>query len=966
MNIFNIRAKDSFVDVLASIFLKRYEDSPDELAKVLFLLPNRRSCQNLADAFIRIRGMQPTILPRMVPIAESEEDEIFLSGYTNVLKNVKPAVSSLERTLIFTRLIMHKPDFGIADVSLSQAYALARNLSSFIDTVYNEQLDYSRLKDIVPEEYAEHWQQTLKLLRIITEYWPQILQEKGLSDAVYRKWQLLKAEIDHWKSTDSRPKIVIAGNTAAFPVLKELLKTVAGFPDGEIYLYGLDKYLDDGSWDVIDENHPQFELKQLLDYLRIPRNDIKDIGDEEISLREKLVTEIMRPAIASGSWRGLSQDIFPRPSFDNIKMINCDDVRQEAKSIALIMRHTLETPEKTAALVTLDRNLSRRVISELRKWGIIADDSAGQPLSLTPIGTYLRLICEVIIQNTMSSRIALMKHPFTACGFGYSEFNMRVRHIEYALRCEKELDEEQLKFLENFEERLSPLRELWEMPTIGLKDILETHIKTAERLADTNEKSGDKIIWKKDSGRIAAQFFADFANKCDILQNISPNDYLPFLVTIFSEQNVRTRYGMHPRIKILGPIEARLTLYDVVIIGGVNEGTWPKSPQSDMWMSRPMKTKFGMPQAEKNIGVLAADFAHLMNAKEVYITRAQKSDGAPTNKSRWWLRIETVLDAVFAGDREQYAFIYQQPYSFWAKNLERTDNPKPVPPPAPRPKVSLRPRRLSASQVETLMRDPYTIYARHILSLHPLNELDRAKQAYDFGNIIHSMLEEFNNKYNKEYPQSAYDELMNIGLRKFAENNIGEELKTFWLPRLENTIKWIVKRESEYRQSIKEVHNEINGAVEFDGLAGKFIITAKADRIDETIDNGLNIIDYKTGRGRKVKEMISSKAPQLPIEGMIAQQGGFPEIPAKSVKGLQYWEFNDKMNCADEEASTRAVENIKHTLQQLIDAFDNEQRPYLAKPVAGSSSLYSDYDHLSRFLEWSVRDDREDDGESYE
>lgn len=963
MNIFNISAGKSFVDELADVFLQKYSSCPEQLANVLFLLPNRRACQSLADAFVRLRGMQPTILPRIAPIAEAEEDEIFLTGSPTVLSQLKPAVSSLERTLIFTRLIMQKPDFGVENVSLAQAYALARNLSELIDTVHNENLDYSRLTEIVPEEYAEHWQQTLKLLKIITEYWPEILKEKNLCDSVERKQQLLMAELEFWKNSPNRPQIVIAGTTAAFPLLKEMVKTVAEFPEGEVYLYGLDKYLDDESWQAIDENHPQYELKELLEYLDICRSDITDIALTPISSREKLCAEIMRPAASSGAWRKLSAETLPLSAFNNIHLINCDDMRQEAKTIALIMRQTLETPEKTAALITLDRNLSRRVVSELRRWGIVADDSAGQPLSLTPIGIYLRLIGEVIVKDTMTARIALMKHPFTACGQSYGDFNQRIRHLELALRSAKELSAEQIELLEDFEARLQPLKELYQNPTADIKAVLSAHIRTAEALADTDIKSGDKIIWKKDSGRAAAQFFANFITKCDIMQSVAPNDYLPFLVTMLSEQNVRVRYGMHPRIKILGPIEARLTAYDVTIIGGVNEGTWPKAPHSDMWMSRPMKSKFGMPQAERSIGVLAADFAHLLNAPEVYLTRAQKADGAPTNKSRWWLRMETVLDAVFAADKKAYAFIYHQPYSSWAKNLERNNNPQPIKPPTPRPAVKLRPRILPATQVEVLMRDPYTIYAKYVLSLYPLKDLDRQKEAYDFGNIVHGMLEEFNNRYNHQYPDNAKEELLAIGERLFAKNNISEELRTFWQPKLENFVDWIVARESEYRPTITTVHNEVNGSVLFNGLAGPFTITAKADRIDETKGGGLNIIDYKTGHGRSVKEMISGKAPQLPIEGLIAREGGFGGIPAKKIDSLQYWEFKDKMNQTNDEQSSQALDNIKNTLQDLIDAFDNVERPYLAKPVASSSGLYSDYDHLSRFLEWSVREDKEDSGD---
>ncbi|MBR1600664.1 MAG: PD-(D/E)XK nuclease family protein [Alphaproteobacteria bacterium] len=970
VNIYNVSGKSSFVDILAGYFIQRYKDKPEELSSILFLLPNRRACQNLADAFVRCRGGKPTILPRMEPIAEADEDEVFLGGDAEILPHLKPAIDKTERVFDFTKLIMHKNEYGVDDVSLAQAYALAQNLASLIDTVQNEELDFNRLKDIVPDDYSDHWRKTLTLLKIITEYWPQILKEKGVCDPTERRKQLLRAEMNFWRKSDGRQKIVIAGSTAAFPVLKEMIKTVAEFPQGEVYLYGLDKYIDDDSWQKIDENHPQYELKELLDYLHLTRDNIEDITECKLSLREKLISEIMRPAPTTGEWRKLSEEVFPKDTFDNIHLINCDDMRHEAKTIALIMRETLETEGKTVALVTVDRNLSRRVISELKKWKIEADDSAGQPLSLTHIGIYFRLIAEAIVQNNMTAKIALLKYPFTSCGENGLEFRKKVYELEKTLRDEKDVTENQQSLLDNFEKRLLPLKELYESPTVNLKTVLTAHIEVAQNLADTDVQTGDKIIWKNDDGHAAADFFSVLINKSEELGDILTNDYLPFLVITMTEKNVRSRYGYHPRIKILGPIEARLTNYNRVIIGEANEGIWPKLPQADMWMSRPMKTNFGMSQTERSIGVCAADFAHLLNAPEVYVTRAQKIDGTPTDKSRWWLRFETVLEAVFGSEdkqKEKYAFIYREPYSQWAKNLERCDNPNPVKAPRPCPEIKYRPRKLSASQVEILLRDPYSVYAKEILKLKPLKNLDREKEIFDFGNIVHEVLEDFNNRYNSDfYPENAAELLMKAGLQKFSEYNVGEELQAFWKPRLKDMIEMVVKREREYRASLTKVHSEVEGKMVFKGKEGDFLITAKADRVDETKDGYLNIIDYKTGKGRSDKEIIKVTAPQLPVEAMIAQKVGFKEVKKAPVAGMQYWALKGKSGKTDYEQSQEAINKIEVLLQKLIDEFDRKERPYLAKPRKSNHGQYSDYDHLSRFLEWSVREDNNGEGSENE
>lgn len=969
--IYNINAGASFVDVLAEHFLKYYKNQPEELANVLFLLPNRRACQSLSEAFVRLKGLEPTILPQIVPIADIEEDEVFLTGQSNILQNLSPEITKTERVFIFSKLISQKPELGFGHLSLAQAYALAENLAALIDLSYNENLDFSRLSEIVPAEFAAHWQESLELLKIITEYWPQILRERNKADTVKRRNQLLEAELKLWQQSQTKQKIVVAGSTAAFPLQKQLVKTVLNLPNGEVWLYGLDSCLEDSGWAQIDENHPQFELKELLDYLQIDRGSIINLPQKTFSSRERLVSEIMRPAAASAEWRSLSSNPLLKENFEGIHLLNCDDIRQEAQAIALLIRNTLEMPEKTAALVTVDRNLARRVVSELKRWNIVADDSAGQPLSLTPIGVYLRQIINVL-ENDFSqvSLLSLLKHPFTSCGQNPAVFNQKVRKLELSWRKKEDLSPELAEFITGIKEIFAPLCELYRQAETDLQQFFTSHIKTAELLADTDIKTGDKIIWKNDAGAVASKFVSDFMQNCVILGKIKPHDYLAFLESMLIEQNVRVRYGMHPRVKILGPIEARLTQFDVTIIGEVNEGVWPKLPTADLWMSRPMKKDFGFPLPERNIGVAAADFAHLLNAKKVYLTRAERVDGTPTNKSRWWLRFETILAANFGNQKEdkaKYEFLYDNKYSLWAKYLERATEQKRISAPEPRPPLPLRPRKLSAVNFEMLMRDPYTIFAKYILKLYPLEELDEDVVYRDYGNIVHAVIEKFNNIYNTgAYPPDAEQQLLKLGEAEFAANNISLDIKAFWWPKFVKTAAWLVETEKNYRSEVKKVYNEVTGSLDFASDGGKFTITAKADRIDETIDGHLNVLDYKTGKARTLKEIITGMAPQLPIEGLIAEKGGYAGIPAKKVSTLRYWRLGKEEIAANSEQSQKGLERTMSYLQTLIAYFDKESTPYYAKPNPHDAPDYSDYDHLSRFLEWSVRDEQAKENDSDE
>lgn len=958
--VFNISSSHCFSDVLAQKFCADYANNPFGLTDILFLLPNRRACQSLAEAFVRQKGMEPTLLPQMMAIGDTDEDDLMLqgSGLDHVLEDVLPAMDRQERLMLFIKIIMAKPgDFGLEKMSLNQACYLAQELAGLIDTVHNENLDFKNLQNLVPEEYASHWQETLKFLEIITRFWPDILQERNLMDASLRKKQLLEKQCLIWKTNPPDKKIVVAGTTATFPVMKELVKTVLDLPQGELILSGLDKYLDDASWEEVDETHPQFELKELLSFLKIKRQDVVDFVLPRNVEREKLFSEVMRPAKTTDQWRWLGKKGLYPEAWGGLRLLNCKDIREEALAIALIMREVLETPEKTAALVTPDRNLARRVAAELERWNICVDDSAGRPLSLTPVGIFLRLVvAAALLRAGKIDLLSLLKHPLCGMGKKYAEIRRLVRNLEKNVWREGKEDDEAKTILQDVSLLYGYFGELCRKDKVGLKELICEHIRAAERLASLENKKGEELLWKGDAGEAAARFIADWYEKADVLGEIEVEEYLGLFEAMMAGVTVRPKYGTHPRLKILGPIEARLNHADVVILGEMNEGVWPQTASSDPWMSRPMKKDFGFPLPEKAIGVLGLDFCNLCGAEEVYLTRAERVQGTPMVKSRWLMRLETVLKALNfdALDLES---------NFYRLLAQQRDEPAEfvkIGAPNPCPPVEARPRELSASGIELLMRDPYSVFAKYILLLKPLKEIEQDLTMADYGTIIHGILEEFNRLYPFDFPENAKEILLKIGAETFRKNELALERRAFWWPSFEKIVDHLVALESQYRPDIYRIHSEVKGFFELEAPAGKFKVTAKADRVDETKDGKINIIDYKTGKARTPKEVEKGYAPQLPIEGLIAQKGGYQEIKAAKVGALIYWQLGKKDTVIAAKMDTILQDTEEH-LQKLISLFDFETTGYICHPNPKRVPEYSDYEHLARVKEWSVQGEGDDD-----
>jgi ATP-dependent helicase/nuclease subunit B len=424
---------------------------------------------------------------------------------------------------------------------------------------------------------------------------------------------------------------------------------------------------------------------------------------------------------------------------------------------------------------------------------------------------------------------------------------------------------------------------------------------------------------------------------------------------------VRPRYGLHPRLHVWGPLEARLQHADLVCLGGLNEGAWPTEPDADPWMSRPMRDAFGLPPHERRIGLAAHDFAQLFCAGEVLLTRAGRVGGTPTVPSRWLSRLANALDAI-GGEAARAALdaaTPETPWLGWQAALDAPDGVNPVSAPAPRPPVAARPRRLSVTQIETWMRDPYSIYARHILRLRRLDPIDADPGAAERGSFIHAALDAFvrANPDPATLPADAYARLLAEGRRAFGEALSRPGVAAFWWPRFERIAAWFVNEEARYREQVESIRTELRGEMQVEGPAGPFTLTAVADRIDRLKGGALSIIDYKTGTPPPAALVLAGIAPQLPLEAAIALAGGF-NVSGDTVARLEFWRLSGgepagRIHPAGKDFAALA-EDARNGLAALVARFDDPETPYHSHPDPVYPPPFPEYDHLARVQEWSV------------
>ena len=986
-----------FVDDLAAELLRRHGDDLLSLSRVTVLLPTRRACRSLREAFLRAAVDRPLTPPRMEPIGDIDAEALGvtvqdLPGLADRL-DLPDAVSGARRQLLLAKLILARGDLGL---TVEQALWLAADLARLIDEVHTHRLDFDRLKDLVPDALARHWQDTLQFLEIVTAFWPAVLAEEGMIDPAARRNLVLEAQSEAWQQRPPVHPVVAAGSTGSIPATADLLAVVARLPRGEVVLPGLDRDIDEESWAALDDPHPQFGLKRLIEKIGVARGAVRDWpgrpADPSVPDRSVLLREAMRPAATTDAWRrpapiadGPTGGGLPdAAALNGLSRVDAPTAREEAATIALVMRHALETPGRTVALVTPDRGLARRVAAAMERWAIQVDDSAGRALADTPVGSYLRQTAMAAAERFAPvALLSLLKHPLASGGEPTPAFRADVRALERAAlrgprpapgfagigdalrqatadRFDRPRDRERLvRLTTRLQDLASPFVERLAGPPSPLPDLLRDHIAFAEALAADNERTGAERLWRRDDGEAAAELINDLATAAQDFPMVDGGAYPGLLDALMAGRMVRPSYGDHPRAMIWGPLEARLQCPDLVVLGGLNEGTWPATPPADPWLSRPMRADFGLPPPERRIGLSAHDFAQAFSGPAVVLTRAQRVEGAPTVPSRWLLR----LDAVLAGAGLTLAG--PSHWLGWAAALDAPEAVNPVPPPAPSPPVAARPRRLSVTEIGTWMVDPYAIYARHVLGLAPLEPLDADPGAAERGSAIHGALARFvaaTAQYAGDLPKDAEDRLLALGREAFAELSASPSTIALWWPRFERLAAWIVEAERTYRDTALPLVQEVPGRMVIDVAGRPFTLTARADRIDRLADGGLSIVDYKTGQVPADAVVALGYAPQLPLEAMIAAAGGFAGVDAAPVGGLAHWRLTGgtppgevrRTGAGGAAALDALVYDAAVGLHRLIARFDDPATPYRSHPRADVGPRFSDYDHLARVAEWSA------------
>lgn len=933
---------------------------PDALARVTVYVNTRRMQRRIRAIFDDGPAL---LLPKLRLVTEVDRE--------GVAVGLPPSPPALRRKLELARLtkalLVAEPDIAPE----SAAFDLADSLAALLDEMQGEGILPQEICDLDVSDQSGHWARAQAFLSLVAEY--EATGSAGADPSARLRFATEKV-IAHWQSAPPAYPVIMAGSTGSRGTTALLMAAIAKLPTGTVILPGFDFDMPAAVWKELQddpraEDHPQFRFARFLGQLNIDPGDVQPWPDAKApdERRNGLVSLSLRPAPVTDQWLRdgpLLGDL--TEATKHMSLVEAGSARDEALTISLILRGAANEG-KTAALVSPDRNLTRRVSAHLDRWNIEPDDSAGRPLALSAPGRFLLQISSLFLRNPTSAEfISLLKHPLCHSGSGRNVHLLCTRDLELLLRKTGRAFVGRLADLEfssthdadgdwaRWADRLVPSS----APTA-----VSLHIRARELLGLSElwgagaHATVSYDLWDKDAGRKARAVVETLLDGSGPDTSVKALEFDQLLRSILEGEDVRDRDKPHPGIMIWGTLEARVQGAELVILGGLNEGGWPEPPAPDPWLNRALRAKAGLLLPERRIGLSAHDYQQAIAAPEVVLTRATRSELGEPLPARWLNRLTNLLSGLEQIGGVDALKQMRERGAIWTARATRLETPTRSDPPAlrpaPRPPVKARPKTLYVTAIQRLIRDPYGIYARYVLDLRKLGALSPAPDAPLRGRIIHDILDTYMQERLTDPQLDPNEQLATIADAVLERDAPWALTRRLWKARIDRFSHWFVEDE-ERRANAVFAAAEVEGALELP-QAG-FTLKAKADRIDWIDRERIAVIDYKTGDppNRKVIEHFDK---QLLLEALIAEAGGFEGIAAAPVDhvahiGLGREPKYSMHRLVDDDDQNFSTATVRASLIQLILAYSERSRGYTARPAMHKVLFEGDYDHLARFGEW--------------
>ncbi|MEX0369190.1 MAG: double-strand break repair protein AddB [Tateyamaria sp.] len=942
--------------------------APTDWARITLLVNTTRMARRLRDLF---DAGPARLLPRIQMITQLDD----LVPGPPLPAPTSPLRRRLELATLIQSLLARQPDLA-PDAG---PFDLADSLATLMDEMQGEGVTAADIAALDVSDQSGHWLRAQQFIAIAQQYMDE---GGGAPDPEARQREQVMRLADHWAKTPKLEPVLIVGSTGSRGATLKLMQAVAQLPNGAVILPGYDTEMPAAVWDVMAsdtmaEDHPQFRFLKLCEALSVAPSSVKEWTQlpPASAPRNALVSLALRPAPVTDAWRDEGPQLTNLDAAtDSVTLVEADSPRAEAIAIALRLRQAAEDAQ-SAALITPDRMLTRQVTAALDRWDIVPDDSAGTPLHLSPPGRFLRHVASLFERPLdAEALLTLLKHPLCHSGADRNLHQLNTQRLELRMRKDglpypdpdglMRCAQKATKLVEEIEPWATWVGQVACGQDVADEQPLEIwvtrHRQLAERLSAGAADAGVGELWQKKAGQAALKVMEDLAENAPHGGSMSARDYAALVLTALRNgDDIRDRDAPHPHIMIWGTLEARVQGADLVILAGLNDGTWPEPPAPDPWLNRKMRFDAGLLLPERRIGLSAHDFQQAIAAPEVWLTRSIRSDDAETVPSRWMNRLRNLLQGLAVASQPDYWTAMRNRGEHWLSLARQLDATAPVARanrPSPAPPVAARPRRLTVTEIQTLIRDPYAIYAKHVLRLRALRPLVQTPDALLRGILSHDVMERFVRETLADKTALTSEALMSHARAVLERDVPWPAARALWLARFQRAADWIVDTEIARQARAEPTLFEKEAIGRLTLSPPGMELEGRADRIDVDAAGAVILYDYKTG-APPTKDQQKHFDKQLLIEAAMVAQGGFSALGPRDVRAAQFIGMGSTPRIEDAPLDTEPPQRVIAELTGLLAAYLEPDKGYTSRRALYEDREARDFDQLARFGEWDVTQD---------
>ncbi len=959
-----------FPKALVSGLQDRTQNTPPEnVAQIQLIVNTARMRRRVTSLFL---DGHSKLLPQITLLGDLGKHPKFHA----IAKAVSPLARRIELISLVDALLRRNP----ALAARSSLFDLADSLAGLMDEMQGEGVSLDNISNLEVTDISGHWARAQEFISIVGRFLDMSNEQP---DSEARARAVVLAQIAEWRANPPAHPVILAGSTGSRGTTALLMEAVSKLPQGAVILPGFDTDTPSAVWEELiaehparmdPEDHPQYRFAKLLKSLaqhpkKVPLWDTTAPAD---AARNKVVSLALRPVPVTDGWLRDGPDLGDLPSaMQGVTLLEPQTSREEALAIAMRLRLAAEQG-KTAALITPDRMLTRQVTAALDRWDIKPDDSAGMPLQLSPPGRFLRHVLELFTRPLdAEALLTLLKHPLTHSGADRGAHLLLTRELELSIRkygpafptkdsLAKWAGKNKLEGAQDWALWVANTfcGHLCEGPQNAL-DLAERHIELAERISQGAHDLGTGELWKEAAGRAAMAQWNALHSVLDALPDLAARDYADLFGGILSRGEVRNPDTGHPNVLIWGTLEARVQGADLLILAGLNEGSWPEAPSPDPWLNRRMRADAGLLLPERRVGLSAHDFQQAIAAPEVWLTRSQRSDDAQTVPSRWLNRLTNLMNGLPKQNGPDAIQQMQARGNAWLERAHQLEDPikaEPAKRPSPKPAIEVRPNQLSVTEIKTLVRDPYAIYAKHVLRLNPLESLVKTADVRLRGIAVHQVFEDFVRSWDQA---NTADDLLTHAKRIFESDVDWPSARLMWAARVARLADDFVAEERERQNIAVSSHLEVKGKSTLPDLG--FTLTVKADRIDLDDRSGAHLFDYKTGKIPSKPQQLAFDM-QLLLEAAMAERGDFEGLHPRHVERATYLGVGSGTKSVEAPLGEKPTARVWAELHKLISDYQEPNKGFTARRAMEESKRFGRYDQLSRFGEWDETDLPDDGG----